>query len=235
MNMLGIRAGRKEGATMRKTVEEIVDIIKNLKRFSSDYEVADSLGVGRSALSNAKKRDSISFIDELVTFCDRENLSLDFIRLNPPAAGKAVKRVTAAAAIPGGQTERYVEVPVLTYPGNAPGVSAHEEVDRVVIPREVYGEGSILVQVSGDSMEKLLMDGSSAVVDTGAKEIISGCLYAFLMPWEGSVVRECVSEPAGLSLIPYNKNYPASLIGWDEFDPGMVLGKVSCSVVNVFR
>lgn len=220
---------------MRKSVEEIIDTIKHLKRFATDYEVADSLGVGRGALSNAKKRDSISFIDELVMFCDRENLSLDFIRPDAPVRGKALKRVAAPARIPTEQRERYVEAPVLSYPGSAPGGSEHEEVDTVVIPREVYGEGSVVVRVSGDSMEKLLMNGSSAVVDTGTKEIISGCLYAFLMPWEGSVVRECVSEPAGLSLIPYNKNYPASSIRWDEFDPEMVIGKVSCSVVNVFR
>jgi len=220
---------------MRKTVEEIIDTIKYLKQFTADYEVADSLGVGRGALSNAKRRDSISFIDELIMFCDRENLSLDFIRPDMPGAGKMLKRVSAPARIPEGQSERYVRVPVRSYPGSAPGVRVHEEVDTVVIPRDVYGEGSIVVQVSGDSMEKLLMSGSSAVVDTGTKEIVSGCLYAFLMPWEGSVVRECVSEPKGLSLIPYNKNYPASSVRWDEFDPEMLIGKVSCSVVNVFR
>jgi hypothetical protein len=220
---------------MRKTVEEIIDTIKYLKQFTTDYEVADSLGVGRGALSNAKRRDSISFIDELVMFCDRETLSLDFIRLDTPGTGKILRRVSAPAKIPEGQSERYVRAPVLSYPGSAPGEGIREEVDTVVIPREVYVEGSIVVQVNGDSMEKLLMSGSSAVVDTGAKEIVSVCLYAFLMPWEGSVVRECVSEPAGLSLIPYNKNYPASSIRWDEFDPEMVIGKVSCSVVNVFR
>ena len=220
---------------MRKTVEEIIDTIKNLKQFTTDYEVADLLGVGRSALSNAKRRDSISFIDELVMFCDSENLSLDFIRLDPPVLGNAIKRVAVPAGLPEGKRERYLEVPVLAYPGSAPGESVREEVDTIVIPREVYGEGSIVLQVSGDSMEKLLMNGSSVVVDTSAKDMISGCLYAFMIPWEGSVVRVCISEPAGLSLIPYNKNYPASLIGWDEFDPGTVLGKVSCSVVNVFR
>ena len=108
-------------------------------------------------------------------------------------------------------------------------------MDTVVIPREVYGDGSIVIQVSGDSMEKLFMNGSSAVIDTSTKEIVTGCLYAFMVPWQGSIVRECVSEQAGLSLIPYNKNYPASSIKWDEFDPGMVIGKVSCSVINVFR
>lgn len=221
---------------MRKTVEEIIYMIKALKGFTRDYEVADTLGVGRAALSNAKKRDSISFLDELVTFCDRESLTLDFIRRNPTIPGRSVKTVSAPAKIPPGQEERYVEVPVYSYPASNPGnASAPEEIDTVVIPGDVYGVGSIVIRVSGDSMEKLFMDGSSAVIDTQMKEIVSGCVYAFRLPREGNIVRECISEPRSLSLIPYNKNYPASSINWNDFDPGMVIGKVTCSVNNVFR
>ena len=220
---------------MRKTVEEIIDTIKYLKQFTTDYEVADLLGVGLGALSNAKKRDSISFIDELIIFCERENLTLDFIRTDTLGREKTLKRVSAPARIPREQNEVYVQAPVLSYPGRAPGEQGHEEVGTVILPREVYGEGSIVVQVSGDSMEKLLMDGTSVVVETGEKEIFSGCLYAYLIPWEGSVVRECIAEPTGISLIPYNKNYPASLIRWEEFDPENLIGTVSCSVMNVFR
>lgn len=220
---------------MRKSVEEIIDTIKSLKGFTTDYEVADTLGLKRAALSSAKSRDSISFLDELVTFCDRENLTLDFIRQDAFLPREGVARVSAPSIIPPGEEEKYIEVSVLSYAGSAPGAQAPEEVDTVVIPRGVYGEGSIVIQVSGDSMEKLFMNGSSAVIDTNAKEIITGCLYAFMVPWEGSIVRECLSEQTVLSLIPYNRNYPASSIKWDEFDPGMVIGKVSCSVINVFR
>jgi hypothetical protein len=30
------------------------------------------------------------------------------------------------------------------------------------------------------------------------------------------------------------KNYSASFIKWDDFDPGMLIGRVTCSVINVF-
>ncbi len=53
---------------MRKTVTEIIEIIKNMKNLNNDYEVADSIGVSRGALANAKRRNSMSFIDELGTF-----------------------------------------------------------------------------------------------------------------------------------------------------------------------
>ncbi len=79
------------------------------------------------------------------------------------------------------------------------------------------------------------MKGANAVIDTNTKDLISGKIYAFKIPHEGNIVRECYAEPKGLSLIPYNKYYPKAQVGWDDFDPDMIIGKVSCSVMNVFR
>ncbi len=110
-----------------------------------------------------------------------------------------------------------------------------DPVGTVVIPKEIFHDKSIVIRVAGDSMEKLLMKGANAVIDTNTKEIVSGSVYAFNIPHEGNIVRECYSEPKGLSLIPYNKNYPKAEVGWDQFNTDMIIGKVSCSVLNVFR
>ncbi|HVY54905.1 MAG TPA: S24/S26 family peptidase [Thermodesulfobacteriota bacterium] len=105
----------------------------------------------------------------------------------------------------------------------------------IEIPGELYEDGFIVIRNRGDSMEKLIMDGASVVVDVSSREIISGSIYALSVPNEGCVIRECHSGSEGLLLRPYNRNYPASLICWGEFDPDMVLGRVFCSVINVFR
>lgn len=94
---------------------------------------------------------------------------------------------------------------------------------------------NIVFRVAGDSMDKLLMKGANAVIDTNTKKLISGNVYAFRIPQVGNIVRNCYSDPKGLSLIPYNKNYPKAQVRWDDFDPDMIIGKVSCSVLNVFR
>lgn len=220
---------------MRKSVEEIIDTIKAIKGLTKDYEVADSLGVGRGALSNAKQRDSISFLDELVTFCDRENLTLDFIRHDPFISPAGVKTIAAPGAIPGTGGNRYIEASVHSMAdATASAPFKQNAVDTVIIPKDIYRDGCMVVQVSGDSMEKLLMDGANAVIDTNMREIASGSIYAFRIPLVGNILRECHSDPLGLSLIPYNKNYPPSSIKWDDFDPEMVIGKVTCSVINVF-
>jgi phage repressor protein C with HTH and peptisase S24 domain len=110
-----------------------------------------------------------------------------------------------------------------------------EPMDTTVIPTEVYREGFIVIHNKGDSMEKLIMDGSKVVVDTTSTVIVSGSIYALRIPWEGCILRECYSEPHGLLLRPYNRNCPLTKLNWDEFEPDMVIGKVFCSVINVFR
>ena len=221
---------------MRKSVEEIIETIKTMKGLTKDYEVADSLGVGRGALSNAKKRNSISFFDELVLFCDRENLSLDFIRYPLLSSSGTIRTVVAPGSLTPGENGELVQVDVYSLENvDSHNLSELEPIGTVVIPRNIYKEDSIVIQVAGDSMEKLLMKGSNAVIDTNTKDIVSGSIYAFSIPHEGNIVRECYSEPSGLRLRPYNKNYPTAQVEWGEFNPEMIIGKVSCSVINVFR
>lgn len=110
-----------------------------------------------------------------------------------------------------------------------------EPMDAIVIPTEVYRKGFIVIHNKGDSMEKLIMDGSEVVVDTTSTVIVSGSIYALRIPWEECILRECHSEPDGLLLRPHNRNYPLTTLNWGEFDPDMVIGRVFCSVINVFR
>jgi len=105
----------------------------------------------------------------------------------------------------------------------------------IEIPKELYEDGFIVVRNRGDSMEKLIMDGASVVIDVSSREIVSGSIYALVIPKEGCIIRECHLGSRGLLLRPYNRNYSSSQIRWDEFDPDMVLGRVFCSVINVFR
>ena len=221
---------------MRKSVEEIIDLIKTMKGLSKDYEVADSLGVGRGALSNAKKRNSISFFDELIHFCDEESLSLDFIREPISKTAGAVRTVVAPSNPEHGNQDEFIQVGVYSIENaDYQQLSDLTPIGTVVIPREIYKEDSLVIQVGSDSMEKLLMKGTNAVIETSQKDIISGSVYAFKVPHEGNIVRECYSEPDCLRLRPYNKNYPTAQVEWDDFTPEMIIGKVSCSVINEFR
>jgi phage repressor protein C with HTH and peptisase S24 domain len=110
-----------------------------------------------------------------------------------------------------------------------------DPAQAIEIPKQLYDDGFIVIRNRGDSMEKLIMDGASVVIDISSREIVSGSIYALSIPKEGCILRECHSGSQGLLLRPYNRNYPVSVLGWDEFDPDMVVGRVFCSVINVFR
>lgn len=221
---------------MRKTVTEIINTIKTMKNLNNDYDVADTIGVSRGALANAKKRNSISFLDELVTFCDKESLSLDFIRFTPPSKIRQIRTVLTPGKYNPEENSELVMANVYSIE-NADRLdfSDIDPVGSVVMPRELLSDHGIVIRVAGDSMEKLLMKGANAVIDTNEKDIVSGSIYAFKIPHEGNIVRECYSEPKGLSLRPYNKNYPTAQVQWEDFNPEMIIGKLSCSVINVFR
>ncbi len=135
------------------------------------------------------------------------------------------------------QTERYVKVQVFRFKGDGDlmELAKFEPLDTILIPKQLHQEGFVVIYNKGDSMEKLIMDGASVVIDTTSCNIISGSIYALSIPWEGCILRECHSEPNGVLLRPYNRNYPVSTINWEEFDPNMVLGRVFCSLMNVFR
>jgi hypothetical protein len=131
---------------MRKSVEEIIDTIKALKGLTKDYEVAESLGIGRGALSNAKQRDSISFLENLISFCDRENLTLDIIRHTQFPALQSLSTVVKPVADLCAWNRKYVELSVSS---DAPG---NNDAGTVLVPRDLYEDGCIVMQVRGDSM-----------------------------------------------------------------------------------
>jgi len=47
-----------------------------------------------------------------------------------------------------------------------------EPIDTIMLPRELHREGFVVIHNRGDSMEKLIMDGASVVIDTKSREIV---------------------------------------------------------------
>lgn len=61
-----------------RNISEIVDIVRELKDLKSDGEVAETLNMSRTALSNHKSRGSVPF-EYIVTFCENEGISIDWL------------------------------------------------------------------------------------------------------------------------------------------------------------
>lgn len=65
-------------STEKSKLYDIIARIKSEKCLKTDAGVANLLGIQRTALAERKSRNSIPY-EELVTFCDRENYSLDWL------------------------------------------------------------------------------------------------------------------------------------------------------------
>lgn len=61
-----------------KIIFQIVDRLKKLRGYKTDGEIADALKTTKTALSNHKARDTVPY-EAIVSFCERENISLDWL------------------------------------------------------------------------------------------------------------------------------------------------------------
>ena len=109
----------------------------------------------------------------------------------------------------------------------------YEQIDTVVIPKKLYGTHLVPFKVSGESMEKLIMENSIVLVDTSPRDDIEeGKIYCFRIPYRGFIIRKVEKSLDGLYLIPYNKTFEERRIAWDEFNPEWVIGRVIWNIIN---
>lgn len=67
---------------MRKT-SEIISILQQKKNLNSETAVALMLGMTQQALSERKRKNATPF-EQIIAFCERENLSFDWLVLGRP-------------------------------------------------------------------------------------------------------------------------------------------------------
>lgn len=109
-----------------------------------------------------------------------------------------------------------------------------EPVGQIVIPKYLYKEHYIPMKVIGDSMEKLIMNLSVVMIDPSPQpKLMDKKIYCFRIPYSGFIIRQANTEPDGLYLEPFNKQYKTTKIEWSDFDPEIVIGRVVCNLINI--
>jgi len=174
--------------------ENILDILKRIKgildlRF--DGEVADLLGMTKSALSQRRNRNSIPH-DQIKRLCKEKNLSIEYILygtgnpylIRPDKSGKADSVMGLSPAF---EAEvEFVRIPQVSGRISAgAGLAPENDVDVKVAFRKAWikKKGSpdkmSLIKVKGDSMEPTLVSGDMILVDHGRNFIDpQGGIYA---------------------------------------------------------
>lgn len=119
--------------------------------------------------------------------------------------------------------------------GNEMVGDEYEPIETIVVPRKLYKRQLIPFKVIGDSMEKLIMENSIVLVDTTPQDLEDTKIYCFRIPYRGFVIRSIQKMPDGLYLEPFNKQYEAKKISWNDFEPESIIGRVLFNIINPFR
>jgi len=182
---------------------EIMGRIKSLKDLKTDQEVAGVLGLKRVAFSERKRRGSLPY-DELVTFSEREGVSVDWILFGRGAkepSGHVVRESAAPYRL-----NDLVCVPlynVAAAAGYGAEVPTEQVMDVLAFRREwVRAELGVdpaqlaVISVTGDSMEPTLRAGDLAVIDRRESMPAHDGLYVVRIG-NGLVVKRVQLLPGG--------------------------------------
>lgn len=75
-----------------KTILEVIDNIKKIKKVDTDKKVAEVLGMTDKALSQHKNRSSVPY-EIILKFCEKEGVSLDQLLASEGNKGKRKEKI----------------------------------------------------------------------------------------------------------------------------------------------
>ena len=206
-------------ATFFRRVSDATDI-------ATQQDLAVALGVNRSAITQAKRRDSIPQ-KWILSLIRSHGLAADWLEFGRGVMLEAQNRDTAS------ENPAVIVVPKVQARLCAGGGSW--EVEAAPIDEHVFKEewlarkgspGSmVLMDVFGNSMEPEIREGDMVLVDQARLDIQPGAIYA--VGYEDTVmVKRLERTPQGVSLHSDNPDYsPITIVG-DELHSFRIIGKI---------
>jgi len=202
------------------SVAEIIGRIKELKGLSTDSEVALALGLKPQTLATAKMRGSIPY-DALISFCDKERLSLDLLLRGMELKTEEPLRIREPE--PEIETS-YIMIPLLEAEAAA-GISGAIPDDsvkdrypfkRTWIRRVAGGLGRdrlsriVLIRARGHSMQPTINDGELVLVNLRDRSgIKNDAIYVIRAPDGGILIKRLITIPGGFICLSDNKAFRA--------------------------
>ncbi len=180
---------------------------------SSQMELAQLLRLNRSAISRAKKRGRVprAWIPRIC-----QEMGLDPAQLTGET-----------------EEERFHTVPLVRARLDAGGgsyVVGSQVQERIAfryswLRRKGSPEQMVLMDVSGDSMEPLIREGDTVLIDQSRQDIHSGAVYA-LGVQDTIMIKRVERRPESLTLISANSSYTPIHLQGDEMETVRIIGKV---------
>lgn len=190
---------------------------------SSQSELADALGVNRSAITQARHKGVVPEKWLLLLF-RTHGLSPDWLETGrgqvylrktagADPAYHQVPKVRARLSAGGGSFEAAADIEGF-YAFRSPWLTSRGSVD-----------GMVLMDIFGNSMEPELKDGDTVLVDTGQKDILAGAIYAVGVE-DTILVKRLEKHPRKLVLRSDNPTYAPIYLEGVETANVRIIGKV---------
>ena len=217
------------------SAESVLSRIMSATGIRSQSELARVLGIGRQAVTDAKKRSHIP-ADWYLYLCRKYGLNPQWLEsgLGTMYIAEQGESSVRDSSVPGADPEEFSYVPKVRARLSAGGGSlvVDEAIETYYAFRHAWlrRKGQIsqmrLMRVSGDSMEPTLRDEDVVLIDLSQTETYAGKIYAVGID-EEIVVKRLDKKPGKLVLISDNRQfYPPLEVTLDENANVRVLGRV---------
>lgn len=226
--------------SIQVSIDETFERIKLATRTRTQIELANVLNIRQSSISDAKRRNSIPS-DWCIKLFERYGLNPDWIK-----KGQGPMYLKTEA----GYLKADVEEAPAAKEENTPYANANTKnalvsvfsmlawdggalktLDKIALPLTLTGPSIVTFRLDSTSMEPLLRKGAYIGVDTSQRQIVSGELYAVVLPHGGIAVSHVFPCSAGrnFSLKVENPQHPEMTMPAETFDENVV-GRVVWSI-----
>lgn len=189
----------------------------------SQMELAEALGVNRSAITQARRKGSVP--DRWLVLLYRG------FGLNPHwlERGHGTPFLSGEAVV----TERFKHVPKvaarLCAGGGSfevdPDVQEHYAFQRDWLHRKGNPDRMVLMDVFGNSMAPEIKDGDTVLIDESQQRILAGAIFAVGIE-DTIMVKRLEKHPQQLVLLSDNAAYAPLHLGDDDLASVRIIGKV---------
>jgi len=189
---------------------------------TSQVNLANSLGISRAAITQAKRNDSIP-----------QKWILELSRLYNVNPAWLEKGTEPKLLYQNNYQEIFLQVPKVRARLSAGGGSFETEPEikefysfrNDWLSKKGKSKDMVLMDIIGNSMEPELKEGDTVLIDQSQKAVLAGAIYAVGLA-DTIVVKRLEKRPKELVLLSENRSYPPISFRGEEMNSVRIIGKV---------
>jgi len=206
----------------KKQFDTFLRRLRETTTIASQANLSKSLRISRSAITQAKRKDSIplKWIAELSRL---HNVNPDWLEKgtgpkilsqnNYHEIFQQVPKAKARLSAGGGSFE------------TEPEIEEFYSFRKDWLSRKGQPKDMVLMDIFGNSMEPELKDGDTVLIDQSQKAVLAGAIYAVGLA-DTIVVKRLEKRPNKLVLLSENRTYPMISFEGEEMNSVRIIGKV---------